>query len=94
MKGMILMKNIKEYISDKFDIPKEIIMNLPQISLTGNRELFIDNYKSILEYSDTLMRIKAADTIIKISGKSIYIENIGTDDISLSGFFDKIEFMA
>lgn len=88
------MKNIKEYLSDKLDLPKDVILGLPQISMSGNRELLIDNYKSILEYSDTFMRIKAGGITVNISGRAISIENIGVNDIFLSGFFDKIEFTA
>ncbi|MCH5186741.1 MAG: sporulation protein YqfC [Oscillospiraceae bacterium] len=87
------MKKIKERISDVLEIPKDAILDLPQLVLSGNREITIDNYKGIVLYSDTVMKINAKDHIIQISGSSLDIAHIGNNDISVAGFIEKIEFM-
>lgn len=87
------MKKIKERISDMLELPKDTLLDLPQLVLMGNREVSIDNYKGIILYSDTVMKINAKDFIITITGTSLDISNIGNDDISVSGIINKIEFM-
>ncbi len=87
------MKKIRERLSEAFELPKDAALDLPQIVLSGNREISIDNYKGIALYSDTVMKINAKDSVITITGRSLDISFIGENDISLSGFIDKIEFM-
>lgn len=87
------MKKIKERISEMLELPKDAMLDLPQIILSGNREVSIDNYKGIILYSDTVMKINAKDFVITITGVSLDISNIGNDDISVSGIINKIEFM-
>lgn len=87
------MKKIKERISEILELPKDAMLDLPQIILSGNREVSIDNYKGIILYSDTVMKINAKDFVITITGVSLDISNIGNDDISVSGIINKIEFM-
>lgn len=87
------MKKIKERISDMLELPKDAVLDLPQIVISGNREISIDNYKGIILYSDTVMKINAKDFIITVTGTSLDISNIGNDDISVSGIINKIEFM-
>ena len=88
-----MKKSIYENISDVFDLPKDALMDLPKIMLTGDREIYIENYKGILEYSDTVIRLSLVGKTLKICGSEMDIRTIGETDITLSGRISGIEFI-
>ena len=42
---------IKYKIADKLDLPKDLILGAMNIHLTGNYEVYVENYKAIINYS-------------------------------------------
>ncbi len=87
------MKRWKENISDMLELPKDTFMNLPQIIMLGNKEIYIDNYKGIIEYSDTVIRLNIGEKALKICGENLDIKGIGEEDITIDGSFCSVEFL-
>ena len=40
----------REILVDKFDLPAEIVMDIPKIIITGNKEITIENHKGISSF--------------------------------------------
>ena len=49
--------DIKRMLTAALELPKEIALNLPVISIIGAEEVGIENYKTIIEYSAEQVRI-------------------------------------
>ncbi len=86
------MKSIKEKMAEMLVLPKEIVLDLPKISMIGNTQIFIENYKGIIEYDSEKIRINTAKGIIKIFGEDLYINTITTEEIFITGRINNIEF--
>lgn len=86
-------KNIKKKIADTLDLPKEILLNYPLISLTGHEEMLVQNHKGLIEYTDSLIRIKTKVGSIKICGSALYISTMSTEDLKITGYIKTIEFI-
>lgn len=87
------IKNIKNSISKNLDLPSEIILNIPLITTFGRNKLIIENFKSIIHYSNTSIKIKTSCGIFKIDGKNLLLEEITKSQILLKGCLDKFEFI-
>lgn len=85
--------NVKNKISESFDLPKEIILDVPNLKMIGDGEVTIENHKGILEYSKDTLRMNSAIGIIKLSGANLQIKQISQDDICISGQINSIEFI-
>jgi len=48
---------IKKGIADLLELPRDIVLDLPKITLLGNLQLYIENHKGIIEYSTSLVRV-------------------------------------
>ena len=48
---------LRKNMTEALELPKEIMLNLPLISLVGREEVTIENYRGILEYSEEVVRI-------------------------------------
>lgn len=88
-----LKSKLKENISDVLELPKEITLNLPLITITGRQEVCVENYRGILEYGDNKMRIKTEAGIILIEGKSIVIKHITSEILIIIGVISRFEFL-
>ena len=84
---------IKQKISAMLDVPKEIVLNLPVISMVGMQDLTIENYKGIIEYTDERIRISTASGIMRVEGKGLGLRQITAEAVSISGRVARIEFM-
>lgn len=88
------MEDMKANLSEALELPLDIALDLPKITLIGNKEASIFNHKGIIEYTKTLIRINSRIGIIKITGSDLEIKNILIEEILLIGVIEKIEIIS
>ena len=66
--------NIKSNISDIFELPKEIVMDLPKITMIGNMQILVTNHKGIIEYTKETIRINTNSGVIKMTGSDMCLK--------------------
>ncbi|KXG75873.1 sporulation protein YqfC [Thermotalea metallivorans] len=86
-------KEIKESISELLELPKDIVLDLPRITMIGNLQIYIENHKGIIEYSKLRIRINTKNGILRIVGKDLQIKTIITEEIIITGIINQIEFV-
>ena len=83
-------KKVKK-LASFFDLPKEIVLDYPYISLVGHEELNIQNYKSLLEYSQNRIRISTTTGAIKIEGSGLQIKYITAENVKIKGIIQNVD---
>lgn len=86
------MSKIREYFSAGNNLPLDVTMNLPRISICGDKEVYIENHKGFVEYTDSDIRIKMKDGVVHIHGKNLRIVVMKTDRMVVNGDFCGIEY--
>ena len=79
-------------VSKFLEIPREVISNVPKITITGFDEVFIENFKGILEYEDFFARISTEIGNININGFNLKLDQMTDNDILVSGKIENIEY--
>lgn len=79
-------------LSNSLKFPEEVVRNLPIINITGDRSIFIENFKSIVDYHEDYIRIKAKNMFLSLSGCKLTIEYYNQEEIKILGNITKIEF--
>lgn len=74
-----------EWLGDLFELPQEIVLNLPQIALVGNNYFRIENHRGIIEYRPDLIRINTSKGEVAVRGQNLQIRVIITEEIVISG---------
>ena len=82
----------KYRMAEASSMPKDVVLGVPIVTIVGEFEINIENYRGIIEYTDTLIRIKAKSGQIKITGKRLQIEYYTNDDMMITGRIEKIEY--
>ncbi|HOJ09006.1 MAG TPA: sporulation protein YqfC [Clostridiales bacterium] len=85
-------KNVKEKLTEVLELPKEVILNIPKMTIIGNKELVIENYKGIIEYGSARIRINTGTGLIKITGNGLNIKEITSEDVIIGGDISSLEF--
>lgn len=49
----------KELLVNSLKLPKDTVLGAPILTVTGNREIWMENYKGILEYTTTQILLQA-----------------------------------
>lgn len=86
------MSKIGEKFADMTELPKDVVMDLTRIVLVGNRDLQIENYKGLLEYSEDIIRVAANNRQIVITGTELCINKMEAETIFIGGRIIGIEF--
>ncbi|MCL2674093.1 MAG: sporulation protein YqfC [Defluviitaleaceae bacterium] len=85
--------NIRSQIANLFELPREIVLNLPLISVIGNEELIIENYKSVVEYSEEVVRISTSCGILKVEGRKLNLRRMTSEAVTITGTLTNFGFI-
>ncbi len=83
---------ISRKIVGRFDIPEDIVFDVPRVTVMDNTEVRIENYKTVLEYDETKVQLACKKKCITVSGTSLAIHVITDDEVSIHGEISAISF--
>ncbi|ADD02192.1 MULTISPECIES: sporulation protein YqfC [Thermoanaerobacter] len=84
---------IKNELVNAIDFPKEVLLNLPKVTLIGKNHVTIENHKGIIEYIPERIRVNTTIGVIRILGKKMIVNSIMTEVITISGEITNIEIL-
>ena len=85
-------EQIKKRIVSAANMPKDVMLGASVLTILGNFEVCIENYRGILEYTDTLIRVQTKGKQIRLSGKQLQIEYYTNDEMNITGKISSLEF--
>ena len=74
------------------ELPSDLQVNQPTVTLVGNRFVCIENYISILEYDTNIIRVKTKSNVIKILGDKLSLKYITDAELGIKGIVHGIEY--
>lgn len=84
--------SLREKIADAAELPKEIALSLPKVTLLAHKEATVENYKGIISLDADKIRLYTSVGILCLEGENLDIAAITDEDISIFGMIRKIEF--
>ena len=86
------LSNSKELIVESLKLPKDTMLGAAIVTITGNREAFIENYKGILEYTTESIVLQGKNCKICFEGKRLSIDYYTNEDMKISGCIECIRY--
>ena len=84
--------SIKKKIVNVSGVPSEVILGVPIVTVTGNQEFMINNYRGIMEYNDSFIRIQTKTGQIKVNGRNLTVDYYTNDEMKVIGHIKTIEY--
>ena len=92
MKKEYKTMRIGEKLADAANLPKDVVMGAAVVTVLGSGEMYIENYRGIIEYTDSLIRVQTKNNQIRLSGTRLQMEYYTNDEIKSTGCICSIEF--
>ena len=82
----------REQVIEQLELPKDFVLKDALVTITGRRELLIENYKGILIYEDSFIKIQAKNCRIEITGTHLNIDYYTNEEMKITGFVQQIQY--
>jgi sporulation protein YqfC len=74
------------------EIPQDIVLDMPRITMLGNKQLLVENHKGIIEYTPSLVRINLNQGELTIDGSNLVLGNLQTEQILVEGIIAGVKY--
>jgi len=88
-----MQKSKKEMFINSLQLPRDILQGDIRITLTGNREVWIENYKGLLEYTNQVILLQGKSCKVQFEGKCLNIDYYTNEDMKLTGRITNIRYL-
>lgn len=92
-KNKPIKKSMKEQISLALELPPEVVMDVPNITLIGKTEISIENFAGILEYTSEKIRLNTKVGVLSIEGKQLEAKSMTSEVITIHGIILCVAFV-
>lgn len=75
-----------------FDLPQDVVLNLPVIYLTGSLSLVLENHQGVHKYTTEEIKIKVTEGFIVIEGSDLKLDYLSENKIAVIGQIEELIF--
>lgn len=83
---------IREQVIEQLELPRDLLSGDAIVTITGRSSLMIENYRGILDFEDSFIKIQAKNCQILITGSHLAIDYYTNEEMKISGFFQQIQY--
>jgi sporulation protein YqfC len=87
-----MFDKIGKIAAASLDLPEEIVLNLPITTVVDNKNITVQNFKALKEYTQSNISIRLKKGNMIISGEKLFVECINTDYIKIKGKIKEIVY--
>lgn len=82
----------KELVIESLKLPKDSLLGASIITITGNQDIFVENYRGIIEYTDCQIILQGKTCKIEICGKRLRIVYYTNEDMKINGWIESVRY--
>jgi len=88
----MVLKKIQANLGSVLDIPQDVLLDVPKITIVGNAQVWIENHTGIIEYAPELVRLNTSLGPLCIRGSEFVLVQLLQTEIKLEGKLQLVEF--
>lgn len=81
-------KGVRSSLAETFDIPQEVVVDLPKLTMMGRFEILVENHKGIVEFHPTVVRLRTSAGALTVRGSSLALSELSADRALIRGTID------
>ncbi|WP_181350620.1 sporulation protein YqfC [Thalassobacillus sp. CUG 92003] len=86
-------KKLRQFLSSYFDLPADVLLDLPRITTIGSLHVYIENHNGLLKFSQEEIRLKYRNGQICIKGAQFVLKLMLSEELLVEGVVKSIEFI-
>ena len=79
--------------ADVFDLPADVIGDLPHIELIGDCQMLMDSHQGILSYSREAIDINGGRLVVRVTGEELELMAMTGCELRIRGKIRKVEMI-
>ena len=84
--------NVKGQLSDALNLPRDLTLGAVILTITGNCEAYVENYMSLIEYTDEKIRIQTRTCKLEIHGTGLDIAYYTNEEMKITGELLEVKY--
>ncbi|MCR4401790.1 MAG: sporulation protein YqfC [Firmicutes bacterium] len=76
---------VEEKLADFFEIPKNVLLDMPKLVVMGNVQLCVENHQGLIEYSQERVRVATSRGEVSVEGRDLSISRITKTELTVEG---------
>lgn len=85
-------EQLKHQVVEQLNLPKDLMFGSVIITVTGQSEAYIENYRGIIEYSQEKIRLQTKTCLVEIKGEHLLISYYTNDEMKVTGKILEIKY--
>lgn len=85
---------VRQLMTEILELPKDLVLDLPRMTLVGNVQLTLENHRGVILYTDTHIRVAVARGEIVVAGKKLTLRSILSDEIIVDGTISNVSYIS
>jgi sporulation protein YqfC len=86
-------QRLQKKLASLLEIPDDIVLDLPRITLLGNMQMLVENHKGIIEYTNKYVRIRLKRGELVIAGVGLLLGNLQAEELIVEGEITELRFV-
>ena len=78
---------------EKLELPQDIVLGVPILTMQGNTELLIENHRGLLQYDTDEIRVRTKTFAVQIEGNELNIQEYRKDLLIIRGKIERMQFL-
>jgi len=79
--------------ADTFDLPGEVLLDLPRLTVTGGQRVVVENHQGLMDYSSETIVVAGGKVTLRIVGDGLELRAMTAEALLISGHVFRVEFV-
>lgn len=87
-------QKIKKWTAGILDLPQDVVLDLPRITMIGPLQMYIENHRGVLVFHPHELRLLLSNKgQLLIRGERLVIRQILPEEVLLEGFIREVHYL-
>lgn len=86
-------QQLKNWVTHKMELPADVMMDLPRITMIGQIHIYIENHRGLLQFSDKELRLLLKQGQLLIKGEQFVLKTMLPEEILLEGKIAQVLYL-
>lgn len=88
-----LSRRFNQWTAKLLDLPQDVVMDLPRMTMVGNVQLYIENHRGVLAFSGDELKLALSKGRLEVYGSNLVIRAILTEEVFIEGIIQDIKYI-
>jgi sporulation protein YqfC len=88
------LQKIKRWMAGTLDLPKDVVLDLPRITMIGPLQMYVENHRGVLVFHRQELRLLLSNKgQLLVRGENLIIRQILPEEVLVEGFIREIQYL-